>query len=101
MGSFAIAAADADLCTAPPSRSLDRLAVSKGHVWVVRDDILEGGTKQRAAVPFLRELIAGGARELAYASPFCGFAQVALAAACRELGLRATIVAERDPEQAG
>lgn len=60
---------------------------------VVRDDRVLGGTKRRAL-----DLLVGAidADELVYATPAYGFAQIALAGACRAAGKRATIfVAER------
>lgn len=72
------------------------LASSSGKKYVVRDDLLPGGSKQRAAIPWIRELKEFGYRHMIYASPFCGYAQVAVAIACEELGLTCTIVAERD-----
>lgn len=55
---------------------------------VVRDDAVLGGTKRRA----LDRLVAGiDAEELVYATPAYGFAQIALAGACRAAGKRATI----------
>lgn len=64
-----------------------------GRLLVVRDDMIPGGTKRRA---LLRVLPTLGAEEFVYASPAYGYAQMALAYACRDLGLRATIfVAER------
>lgn len=65
--------------------------------YVVRDDLLAGGTKERACRDFLAELAAGEDREFVYASPFCGFAQVALARACADLGQRCVLFAARDP----
>lgn len=64
-----------------------------GRLLVVRDDKIPGGTKRRA---LLRVLPTMGAREFVYASPAYGYAQMALAYACRDLGLRATVfVAKR------
>jgi hypothetical protein len=55
---------------------------------VVRDDRVLGGTKRRA----LDRIVAGiDAEELVYATPAYGFAQIALAGACRAAGKRATI----------
>jgi cysteine synthase len=65
-------------------------------VIVVRDDLLEGGTKQRALIPFLKKFIAEGRNEFVYASPFSGFAQIALAASCRRLGVRCRVFAAKD-----
>ena len=56
--------------------------------FVVRDDIIPGGTK-RTFVDFLIE--STGADEIVYASPVYGGAQIAIAFAARELGIRATI----------
>lgn len=50
---------------------------------VVRDDLLPGGTKQRVLERWLPEL---GPAEYVYAGPREGYAQVALAEACRTLG---------------
>lgn len=59
--------------------------------WIVRDDLLSGGTKARVIPRFLV-----GADEFVYASPAYGYAQIALAVSCRNLGKRATIfVAKR------
>lgn len=58
-----------------------------GAILVVRDDLLPGGTKRRVI-----DRLLVGADEFVYASPAYGYAQVALAYACRDLGLRATIV---------
>ena len=60
-----------------------------GAIYVVRDDLIPGGTKVRA-------LTLEGANEFAYASPAAGYAQVALAIAARRYGKRATVfVAQR------
>ncbi len=79
--------------------SLDRVSVQRGSLGVVRDDRLFGGTKQRAAVPYLRRKKEEGAAEFVYASPFCGFAQVAIAAAAKEVGCRVTLFCEQDVTQ--
>ena len=52
-------------------------------VLVVRDDLLQTGSKQRALVPMLR---AHTANEFLYAGPVYGFAQVALAHSARLAG---------------
>ena len=75
---------------------VSRVDLDQGSLIVLRDDLLPGGTKQRACVPFLEDRIAGGDRRFVYASPFAGFAQVALALACRELGVECRIFAEED-----
>lgn len=62
--------------------------VLKEHdgILVVRDDLLPGGTKRRALV----HLLSPGA-EYVYASPAAGYAQVALAYACRDVGARCLV----------
>lgn len=61
--------------------------------YVVRDDLYTGGTKARA-LPHVLEALE--AREFVYPSPAYGYAQVALAAACSSLRLKATVfVAKR------
>lgn len=57
-----------------------------GQLVVVRDDLLPGGTKSRVVPQLLT-----GATEFVYASPAYGYAQVALAHACRQAGYSATI----------
>ena len=53
---------------------------------IVRDDLLPGGTKRRVAGVLLK-----GAEEFVYASPAYGYAQIALAYACKDADKRATI----------
>lgn len=63
----------------------------QGRVFVLRDDLIEGGTKRRILPALLNN-----ASEFVYASPAYGYAQIALAHACREAGYGATIfVAKR------
>ncbi len=67
-----------------PAPVLERV----GEINVVRDDLLLGGTKRRA----LHSILPGiPAHEFVYASPAAGYAQVALAYACRDFGKRATV----------
>lgn len=70
-----------------------------GRVAVVRDDLLKGGTKQRAAIPFLSHLVKQGIEEFVYASPFSGYAQIALAYSCEAIGARCTIFAEKENDR--
>jgi hypothetical protein len=59
---------------------------------VVRDDLIPGGTKQRAIAPLL-----SAGDEFVYAGPAFGYAQIALAHGCRIAGKKATVfVAKRD-----
>ncbi len=65
-------------------------------MFVVRDDLLVAGTKQRAIIPYLKGLIEEGHNHFIYASPFSGFAQIALAYACKELGAQCTLFCEKE-----
>lgn len=76
---------------------VDRIMNGDKALFVVRDDLLTGGTKERACVSFLEVLADGADLEFVYASPFCGFAQVALARSAQVLGQRSIIFAARDP----
>lgn len=75
---------------------LDTLATACGRLHVLRDDLLPGGTKQRGCWRYLRELQQQGSREFVYASPFAGFAQVALSVSAALLGVPCTLFCERD-----
>lgn len=65
--------------------------------YIAREDLLPGGTKQRAVAHFVRLLTKQGYSHIVYASPFCGYAQVALSYVCQILHVHCTIVAESDP----
>lgn len=82
------------LCSSPPIQ-VTKITTDRGQVAVIRDDLLKGGTKQRAAIPFLKELKQQGIEECVYASPPFGYAQIALAHSCAAIGMRCTIFAER------
>jgi hypothetical protein len=75
---------------------LDTLDLQGRCLHVVRDDMLPGGTKQRGVVRYLEELQALGAQEFVYASPFAGFAQVALAVGAALVGAKCVVYCERD-----
>jgi len=62
---------------------------------VARDDLLTGGTKERALYSYLANL---DFHEYIYASPFSGFAQIALAYVSQQMGRKCIIIAEVDPE---
>ena len=79
---------------------LTPLETNHGTISVVRDDLLAGGTKQRACIPFLLDQVAKGKTSFVYASPFAGFAQVALALCCNELELACRIYSEEDKSAA-
>lgn len=64
-----------------------------GRFYVVRDDLILGGTKVRYMLPLLEGV---RQRSIVYAGPCQGYAQIALAHVCRMLGKRAVIfVAKR------
>jgi hypothetical protein len=66
-------------------------------VHVVRDDLLDGGTKERGLAPLVQDLAASGIRRFVYASPFCGYAQIALASATARIGRDAVVFAGAAP----
>ncbi len=82
-----------------PTVKIDRISYKDKIFFAVRDDLLPGGSKQRACTPFLQKLVKEGRDEFYYASPFAGFAQVALAYTCRQLGLKCLLFCESDPTQ--
>jgi hypothetical protein len=63
------------------------------NVLVLRDDIVQGGTKRRVLAELLDSHL-----EFVYASPASGYAQIALAYACRDAGKKATIFVARRNE---
>lgn len=64
-----------------------------GSIWVVRDDLLPGGSKRRIIDPLVESRPES---VMAYASPAWGYAQIALAHACARFGRSAVIfVAKR------
>ncbi len=63
--------------------------------FIVRDDLIEGGSKRRVA-----PLLLGTAAEYVYASPATGYAQLAVALSCRDAGKRATIFVAQSKELA-
>lgn len=70
------------------------LPKNKGNIVIIRDDRLPGGTKQRAAVPYISRLRQNGINTCVYASPPSGYAQVALANSCQIAGVNCVIFAE-------
>lgn len=84
----------------PPEIEIIRGATGQ-NFWVLREDKLAGGTKQRAAYGYVQDQKERGVRELCYASPFSGFAQVALAVCCHTLGVKCRIFAEQDQTISG
>lgn len=75
---------------------VDTITIEGRHIRVVRDDLFSGGTKQRACLPYLAQKMAEGAKGFVYASPFSGFAQVALAISALELKVPCVVVCEED-----
>jgi hypothetical protein len=79
-----------------PLAVIESLQYKSNSFYVVRDDLLPGGSKQRASVPLLQKLHQQGFKHFIYASPFAGFAQVALAFAAQQLNLTCHIFCEED-----
>jgi hypothetical protein len=76
-----------------PSIVVESITVGTKTIRVVRDDLLPGGTKRRVLREWLPRLTAEtGKRRFVYAGPAYGFAQVALALACRDTGLEAVVL---------
>lgn len=71
----------------------DPVIVEHDGILVVRDDLIEGGTKRRV----LEELLPD-TTEFVYASPAYGYAQVALGYACRNRGRSATVFTAKRKE---
>lgn len=85
-----------------PPIQVDHLHLDAARsIYVVRDDLLPAGTKQRAILPLLKDFQKQGVRDVVYASPFAGFAQIALAYGCQAVGMRCKVYCERDPGQPG
>ena len=65
--------------------------VIKEHdgIQVVRDDLLNGGTKRRAFNYYVASL--PEVKEFVYASPRQGYAQLSLAYSCRDMGRKCTV----------
>jgi len=82
-----------------PELIISKLRINNKTIYSVRDDLLIGGTKQRAAVPYIKNLIQKGFQHFIYASPFSGFAQVALAYSCQLLEVECTLFCEIDNER--
>lgn len=78
-----------------PRVVLSPLEIETGTVHVVRDDLLPGGTKQRAVTGYLRDAISEGVTSFVYASPPPGFAQVALAYVCGQMGVDCVLFCEQ------
>lgn len=67
----------------------DPVIVEYDGIKVVRDDLLDGGTKRRGFNVYLESF--PDVKEWVYASPRQGYAQLSLAYACRDLGKKATV----------
>lgn len=79
-----------------PNVILSELEVKNGKILVAREDLLPGGTKQRAAIPFIEKMMEFGHKTFNYASPFCGYAQIALAIACKHNNAQCNIAAVKE-----
>lgn len=79
-----------DYYAPPVETTLPKPVLEKhGKVYVVRDDLLSGGTKRRFLYRFLSSQ--PNVKEWVYASPRVGYAQVALAHVAKDLGLKGTV----------
>ena len=58
-------------------------------IQVVRDDLLDGGTKRRAFTMYVASR--PDVKEFVYASPRQGYAQLSLAYACKDLNRKCTV----------
>ena len=67
-----------------------------GEITVVRDDKIEGGTKHRGISAYVHSHMQNK-YEFVYDSPRTGYAQLALALACKDLGRKATIFVPHAP----
>lgn len=76
-----------------PFVKLRELSTGRCVIHVADDSFLPGGTKQRAAVPFLQDLQQAGYQRFSYASPPAGFAQIALAKSCQSVGAQCKLYA--------
>ncbi|OQW49145.1 MAG: hypothetical protein A4S09_03520 [Proteobacteria bacterium SG_bin7] len=77
-----------------PPAVIHQIKTEGRRLYIVRDDLLPAGTKQRACIPFLRDMNKKGFGKFIYASPFSGFAQVALAFSCQQLGYECHLFCE-------
>ena len=80
-----------------PPIQIDMFYVKKNiDVFVIRDDLLIGGTKQRGLLPFLLLPEFDNTNKFVYAGPIYGYAQLALSFCSKLLGKQAVIfVAEQ------
>jgi hypothetical protein len=60
-------------------------------IFVVREDVFKGGTKRRFVDVYVELMAKRGAKEFVYATTVYGGAQIALAHACRAVGVKATV----------
>lgn len=65
------------------------IIIEHDGIKVVRDDLLDGGTKRRGFNVYIESF--PDVKEWVYASPRQGYAQLSLAYACKDLGKRATV----------
>lgn len=74
-----------DQCSSPEFQ-LQHVPIAFGNATIVRDDLLDGGSKTR----FLGRLVEG-AQEVVFGGPFCGGAPFALSVLGRKLGFKVTL----------
>jgi ribosomal protein L21 len=76
---------NSDQCSSRDAQ-LQQVRIAYGNATVVRDDLLEGGSKTR----FLDRLVQG-AQEVVFGGPFCGGAPFALSVLGRKMGFKVTL----------
>ena len=81
----------------PPVRVVEEKLEDRSFS-IVREDYLIGGSKQRAIIPLLESAKYKNKQKIGYAGPVFGYAQIALAYACRMLGKKAVLFVEKRPE---
>ena len=72
-----------------PKPIVEKWRHKSGDIFIVRDDLLEGGTKRRLFTEYIKQF--PNDEEFVYASPRQGYGQLALSLACGVLGKSAVV----------
>ena len=72
-----------------PKPIIEKYQCKSKDIFIVRDDLLEGGTKRRLFTEYIKHFPHD--KEFVYASPRQGYGQLALALSCRDLGKQAVV----------
>jgi hypothetical protein len=79
-----------------PDFSIIKVTTEKGKdFFVVDDGKLEGGTKQRGVVPFLKLFLKSTTKDAVIVTTPQGYAQIAVSIGCKEVGLKAHVFLNR------